>query len=144
MLAANWAMIWHSMWRTTAGSHLRDFFSPLLRKRHTCEPLHNASGHGKFSRNDSGRRIDANRSMTLQKINSSKIVCCLKAIACLFACFGVWIHDPIVRSPRAILAFKLTRWARNALLKNGRMPAKAVVSLAGPRRELEPAERPSA
>jgi hypothetical protein len=29
-LAANWAMIWHSMWRTTAGSHLRDFFSPLL------------------------------------------------------------------------------------------------------------------
>jgi len=38
-LAANWAMIWHSMWRTTAGSHLRDFFSPLLRKRHTCEPL---------------------------------------------------------------------------------------------------------
>ena len=82
--------------------------------------------------------------MTLQKINSSKIVCCLKAIACLFACFGVWILDPIIRSPRAILAFKLTRWARNALLKNGRMPAKAVVSLAGPRRELEPAERPSA
>ena len=38
-LAANWAMIWHSMWRTTAGSHSRDFFSPLLRKRHTCEPL---------------------------------------------------------------------------------------------------------
>ena len=99
-LAANWAMIWHSMWRTTAGSHLRDFFSPLLRKRHTCEPLHNASGHGKFSRNDSGRRIGANRSMTLQKINSSKIVCCLKAIACLFACFGVWTrpHSPLPTS----------------------------------------------
>ena len=38
--------------------------------------------------------------MTLQKINSSKIVCCLKAIACLFACFGVWTrpHSPLPTS----------------------------------------------
>ena len=38
-LAANWAMIWYSMWRITAGSLSRDFFSPLLRKRHTYELL---------------------------------------------------------------------------------------------------------
>jgi len=38
--------------------------------------------------------------MTLQKVNSSKIVCCLKAIACLFACFGVWTrpHSPLPTS----------------------------------------------
>jgi hypothetical protein len=81
--------------------------------------------------------------MTLQKINSSKIVCCLKAIACLFACFGVWTrpHSPL---PTSNIGFQVDALGAKRIAKNGRMPAKAVVSLAGPRRELEPAERPSA